>query len=1222
MLFDLFRTHFGRLPVGLDGPTVSRGETVFKAGRVLSVLEEAPGRLAGEVEGSHGESYRTEVNLVLRGADTRVRSRCTCPVGVDCKHGAAVLLAWLRDLRDGVVQAAAAGDGAGARATSGVPDASATSAAPRAPVGSAAQPGGPRPAVAWAQARAPAADDERDLASAVRRQPLDGYERMRLLEWVRELHALKLPDGAPEPVAGSALYYVVRTVLRRPALTVYRIRRRADGGFAEPEQYPSLAAHAHAPPPFWDASDVQAATLLSGTAAPPAGAWAGIALDGQRAHDVLLLLAQAGKLYLDRPPSRADDAPLACGEPRPAVVAWQPDDDATPAPAAGALRLGLRPEPDAEVLYTPQPCWIDRTTRTLGPIAAPPPAALVSWLRGAPSVAPEAADEVALALHAQLRARPALRALVPSVSNEPVRERVGVPRPVIGLFTLRPRGPARVGQRPAPAGRETLAVSFAVEYEGRRMEPLRATSIGVRDDAGPVLLTCDPDAERAALSALRDALRDASGAEDGLALSPPPGPEPAGARARGGSGWFTVATLPAATVAAARIKFDVAARLAAQGWAVVDEAELPLALLEPDAVAIGLRRADAADAADGPTGAVSGAIRGPGEAAVGGIGWFELQSGIQVAGRRIDLAPILAQVIARGGFDAWSRDRAGQDVLWLRLSEQEVLKIDAARLEPLVRVVTDWAEVVESADGVPTLRLDAVAAAALAAANPDVPLPASLAALRELSTTFEGLRPVVPPPSFAATLRPYQLQGLAWLQFVAATGTGGVLADDMGLGKTVQVLAHLECERAAGRLTAPALVVAPTSLVFNWQDEARRHAPGLRVLALTGAARAERFAEIEDHDLVLTSYALLPRDIDAFERRRWHVVIADEAHLVKNARTRAAVAIHALRAAHRIALTGTPLENHLGELWSVMQFAVPALLGREDAFKVRFRAPIERRGGTPEAADRLRALERRIRPFLLRRTKAAVLSELPPRTDIVHRVELGREQRDLYESIRVTMDERVRHALAQATSGRGRIVVLDALLKLRQACCDPSLLAMPSARRVTASAKLESLRDLLHTLVEEGRRVLVFSQFTSMLDRIERAIDADPTLARVVRTRLDGDTDDRRGAVASFQNGDAQLFLLSLKAGGIGLNLTAADTVIHYDPWWNPAVESQATDRAHRIGQDKPVFVYKLIAAGTIEERILALQARKAELAQAVLAGGLTGDGLSKDDLLELFGPG
>jgi SNF2 family DNA or RNA helicase len=578
-------------------------------------------------------------------------------------------------------------------------------------------------------------------------------------------------------------------------------------------------------------------------------------------------------------------------------------------------------------------------------------------------------------------------------------------------------------------------------------------------------------------------------------------------------------------------------------------------------------------------------------------------------------------VIARGGFDAWSRDRAGAEVLWIRLSAQEVLKIDAARLEPLLRVITDWAEVVESAEGVPSLRLDAVAAVALAAATPDLPLLASLAALRELTATFEGLRPVVPPASFAATLRPYQLQGLAWLQFVAAAGTGGVLADDMGLGKTVQVLAHLECERAAGRLTAPALVVAPTSLVFNWQDEARRHAPGLRVLALTGPARAAHFDEIERHDLVLTSYALLPRDLDEYERRRWHVVIADEAHLVKNARTRAAVAIHGLRAAHRIALTGTPLENHLGELWSVMQFAVPWLLGREDAFKQRFRAPIERRGGTPEAADRLRALERRIRPFLLRRTKGAVLTELPPRTDIVHRVELGREQRDLYESIRVTMDERVRNALAQATSGRSRIVVLDALLKLRQACCDPSLLAMPSARRITASAKLESLRDLLETLVDEGRRVLVFSQFTGMLDRIERAIDADPMLSRVVRTRLDGDTDDRRGAVASFQNGDAQLFLLSLKAGGIGLNLTAADTVIHYDPWWNPAVESQATDRAHRIGQDKPVFVYKLIAAGTIEERILALQARKAELAQAVLAGGLTGDGLSKDDLLELFGP-
>ena len=615
MLFDLFRSHFGRLPLGLDGPTVTRGEAVFKAGRVLSVRERTPGVLDAEVEGSNGETYRTTLRLTLSGTGMRVGSSCSCPVAHDCKHGVAMLIGWLLDLRDGVAQPAGAADeaivaGRGARA---------------------------------APARAP--DGPGRAVEAAVRPTMDGYERLRVLDWVRELRALKLPDGAPEPVAGSALCYVLRGDPRRPSLLVFRIRRRADGQPGEPEQYPSLAAHAHAPPPFWDHSDAQAATLLSGSPPGPAGSSAGIPLDGPRAQDVLLLLARAGKLYLEQPPQR-DDPPLACGEPRPAAIAWLPAVGATEGVADGTLRLGLRPEPQADTLYTLQPCWLDRAALAIGPIASPPPAALCAWMRTAPAVSPDATDEVALALHAQLRARPALRDLIPGITGGPVRERAGVPRPVLGLFTLRPRGPVRAGQKPVPAGRETLAVSYAVEYEGRRMEPLRATSIGARDDEGPVLVTCDPQAERAALSALRDALRDASlGADDALAFAPPPAPDTAGARPRGGSGWLTVATLPAATVTAARIKFDVAQRLAAQGWAVVDEAELPLDVLVPDAVSIDLRAVE-------PTGVPDGSPRLPRDTPAGGVGWFELQSGIQVAGRRIDLAPILAQLIAGGGFEA------------------------------------------------------------------------------------------------------------------------------------------------------------------------------------------------------------------------------------------------------------------------------------------------------------------------------------------------------------------------------------------------------------------------------------------------------------------------------------------------------------------------------------------------------------------------------------------
>jgi superfamily II DNA or RNA helicase len=1234
MLLDLFRNRFSRTPLGLDRETALKGEKVFAAGRVLSVRESAPGRLEGEVEGSAGEAYKTTVRLAPNGAVIRVSNECTCPVAFDCKHGAALLLAWLRDLQDGV--------------------------------------GG---------------DREVEQAGVQASPQIAALERHQVLQWVRELRLLRWQAAGQS--SRPALCYVLRSDLRRPSLHVFKARQDSDGSLHDPQPYRSMVGHVQSPPAYWDDIDLRVAALTA-RASPVIG---GFLLDMTHARDVLLLLAGSSRLYLDRPPTPGDNLLLAPGESRQASMAWQSLAQGGSARGGGSaaggaradatsaepsMRLALQVEPSGEAVYTAEPCWIDRETLLIGPIETPPAPPLMAWLRAAPLVPPEAADDVALTLHAQRRARPEIQAAIPELSGHAVRERIGSPRPVLGLFAVSAAttrrgaqfGTQGSGQTAAPGASQggsapssgLMAVSIAVEYEGRRIEPLRSTSLGIRDDIGPLLLICDPPAERALRESLNDSLRRLAADDDGLRFATEPATDAARAKSKGGSGWLTIATLPCASVAAARIKFELAPRLEREGWTLVDESVVPLTLVEADSVSLELTPIPA-EAGDRHTGSATGAAARSGQSpAIAGArnavsakpeaaqaddddraddadqpasgpapvnGWFELQSGIQVAGSRIDLAPVLAQVIAHGGYQAWSRSRCPDGVLWLRVSEREVLRIEAERIEPLVRVVTDWAEFGPQLSGHEgdlagfraSMRLDAAAAAALAALSPGVALPESLSSLRALSESFEGLPAVEPPSSFKATLRPYQQQGLAWLQFIAASGTGGVLADDMGLGKTVQLLAHLECERAAGRLVRPALVVAPTSLIFNWQDEARRHAPELRVLALTGSDRAQRFDQIADHDLVLTSYALLPRDRDVLEAQRWHVVIADEAHLVKNPRTRAAGAIRALRASHRIALTGTPLENHLGELWSVMQFVVPGLLGREEAFRLRFRGPIERRGDGPEAADRLHSLAQRIRPFLLRRTKAAVLTELPARTDIIHRVELGREQRDLYESVRVAMDERVRMALAGAGLERSRVVVLDALLKLRQACCDPSLLALPAARKVSGSAKREELLNLLRTLVDEGRKVLVFSQFTSMLDRIEVALDADAQLSRVDRTRLDGDTDDRRGAVEAFQAGDARIFLLSLKAGGVGLNLTAADTVIHYDPWWNPAVEAQATDRAHRIGQVRPVFVYKLIAAGTIEERILSLQARKAELAQSVLSGALGAEGLSQEDLLGLFEP-
>jgi SNF2 family DNA or RNA helicase len=436
----------------------------------------------------------------------------------------------------------------------------------------------------------------------------------------------------------------------------------------------------------------------------------------------------------------------------------------------------------------------------------------------------------------------------------------------------------------------------------------------------------------------------------------------------------------------------------------------------------------------------------------------------------------------------------------------------------------------------------------------------------------------------------------------------------MGLGKTVQALAHILIEKQAGRLDRPALVIAPTSVIPNWKAETARFAPQLRVHVSHGLKRKGTFDKIGDSDLVLTTYALLPRDKEALLAQEFHLVLLDEAQQIKNAQTLAAKVVSQLQARHRLCLTGTPLENHLGELWSLFHFLMPGLLGDVSAFRRSYRTPIEKYG------DELRrhSLVRRIRPFLLRRTKEQVATELPAKTEIVLPVELTGRQRDLYETVRASMHERVREEIAARGLAQSQIVVLDALLKLRQVCCDPRLLKLDSAKRLKESAKLEALMDMLREMLTQGRRVLLFSQFTSMLALIEQELHEES----IRYVKLTGDTRDREKPVKAFQSGEVPLFLISLKAGGTGLNLTAADTVIHYDPWWNPAVETQATDRAHRIGQNKPVFVYKLIASGSVEEKIGALQASKAALAASVLGdGAATGAAITADDIRALFEP-
>ncbi len=479
-------------------------------------------------------------------------------------------------------------------------------------------------------------------------------------------------------------------------------------------------------------------------------------------------------------------------------------------------------------------------------------------------------------------------------------------------------------------------------------------------------------------------------------------------------------------------------------------------------------------------------------------------------------------------------------------------------------------------------------------------VPPDLRRLRTWLEGGEGLPDIPPPEGIEADLRPYQRAGFQWLRFLRDMDLNGILADDMGLGKTLQALTAMV--DVGGRH----LVVAPTSVISNWANEARRFAPGLSINIYHGPDRA-----LDDHsDLTLTSYALLRLDKDRLRETEWTYLVLDEAQNIKNPRSQTARSACALRAHHRLCLTGTPVENRLEELWSLFRFLMPGLLGSEKAFRDRFVKPIE--AGDAKARTQLRG---RVKPYVLRRLKQQVATELPPLTEIVIRCPMEDEQRRVYDTVRMAARADVQQALAEA--GRmSTMQVLEALLRMRQACCDPALLPGNIGEKAGAT-KLDVMEELIVELVSEDHKALVFSQWTSLLDRAEERLAS----LGVSWVRLDGSTRDRQGVIDRFQDDDGPpVFLLSLKAGGTGLNLTAADYVLHLDPWWNPAVERQATDRAHRIGQDKPVVSYKLIAEATVEERILELQEAKRSLAEAAIGteGGFV-KALSALELRSLF---
>ncbi len=498
---------------------------------------------------------------------------------------------------------------------------------------------------------------------------------------------------------------------------------------------------------------------------------------------------------------------------------------------------------------------------------------------------------------------------------------------------------------------------------------------------------------------------------------------------------------------------------------------------------------------------------------------------------------------------------------------------------------------------------------------------------RERAAKQSGEAKLTCPPlgDLENVLRPYQRHGVAWLAFLRSNRFGGILADEMGLGKTLQALASVRAARNDSPESPPCMVVCPTSLVSNWAAEARRFTPELRTLILHGKGRTSKFSGIANHDLVITSYALARRDLTRYRALEFDTLVLDEAQHIKNRQTQNARAVKSIRAQHRLVLTGTPLENSVLDLWSIFDFLMPGYLGSASDFRERYEAPITR----ARDAGAQERLARRLRPFLLRRLKRDVAKDLPEKIEQVAYCDLTENQRALYQQFLDAGREEIFQTASEQGVAKGRFVALNALLRLRQVCCDPRLLGTanrPTQRgqpeekapgKTHASGKLELFGELLDEIIDGGHRVLVFSQFTSMLALLKQSLEAQD----LAFCYLDGATKNRGEIVNQFQSGQAPVFLISLKAGGVGLNLTAADTVIHFDPWWNPAVEDQATDRAHRIGQSRVVTSYKLITRATVEEKILRLQTRKREMIRSALGGEAQMlEHLTWEEIQDLFG--
>ena len=1112
-----------------------RGLDYFERGMVRSVEFLSHGRIHGEVSGSQQKPYAV-VAKYEPGSEGRflpVEGHCSCPVGYNCKHAAAVLLA--------------------ARHVS---------------------------------------PDGDDSGSGTARGGVSGVVRRWLDRWP-EAVAGKEDDrpGGPNAAAGPPalgrehLFYVFHSdETRHVHIAPYRAYLRKDGtigtNFREYRERTPSRTHKYLTAE--DAAILGWLEFYAGGGYPRRHDWP----DGEELIGLIRGIVETGR-------ARAGDirgAALSWADPRRCELGWSVGE-------SGEQQIVARDGTGSPLtlLAFPTPFFIDTESGEMGVAETALTARLASWFAAAPPVPHHSIHAVAAKL-----SRISLHAPVPRLHR--VEERSGArPMPVLTLCGCTYRLPRFVhGDWRGTGYSGSVVYPFArleIAYEGAAIR-LRAgwgDDIAASGDNGFAVIRRD----RAREAAFEEALREVAkryGYEDHELLRydhalprelreadivfPPVGDDEDDAAGGAGIGFVSQAV----------------SQLRAEGWRVEIDGTWPFRLYE------------------GPV-AYSTSLEPRGS------DWFSLCLSLEANGRKLDIAPIIVQLVETLPVDEWGGLEEGFDVerhlagrvFHSRFEDGTWLAIDAARF-------ARFAEAFLEAQGLLGFhRAEASRLFELAEALEGCGAPwTGGREILDLGARLRSLAeaPEVPAPAaLRGTLRPYQRAGYGWLRALSESGFGGVLADDMGLGKTVQTLALLAHRHLEEKVALPSLLVVPTSLVGNWRREAARFVPDLKLLVLHGPDRRHRFPEISDHHLVVTTYPLLNRDHEALFGYDYDTAVLDEAQAVKNPAAAVSKRIREIRARQRLALTGTPLENNLQELWALYDWLTPGLLGNRKRFTAEFRTPIEKHGDRA----RQRLLSARVKPFLMRRTKEEVAPELPEKTVIDELVPLEGAQAALYESIRTAMDKRIREAIAARGLAASRIAVLDALLKLRQVCCDPGLVRLDAARKVKESAKRARLMALLEELVAEGRKVLIFSQFVKMLKLVEREVAARGWGYAM----LHGRTKDRDAEVAAFQSGDLPLFLVSLKAGGTGLNLTAADTVIIYDPWWNPAVERQAMDRAHRIGQDKPVFVHRLIAENTVEAAIQRMQARKQALADALFEG--TGQGplaLTEEDIHALFGPG